>query len=64
MSGTSYLNLGHMLSEQTGQGLHVRPLVGKEEEKGEEEGEADKSEKLTRLMKKGSDVALCQSVDV
>ena len=53
-----------MLTEQTDQGLAVRPLVGKEGEKGEDEGEADNSEKLTRLMKKGSDVALCQSVDV
>ena len=53
-----------MLVEQTDQGLHVRPLVGKEEEKGEEEGGAHNSEKLTRLMKQGSDVALCQSVDV
>ena len=60
MSGTSYLNLGHMLVEQTDQGLAVRPLVGKEEEKGEEEGGA----KPTNLMKQGSDVALCQSVDV
>ena len=52
-----------MLVEQTDQGLAVRPLVGKEEEKGEEEGEAKKA-KPTQLMKQGSDVALCQSVDV
>ena len=49
-----------MLVEQTDQGLAVRPLVGKEEEKGEEEGGG----KPTNLMKQGSDVALCQSVDV
>ena len=49
-----------MLVEQTDQGLAVRPLVGKEGEKGEEEGGA----KPTHLMKQESDVALCQSVDV
>ena len=53
-----------MLVEQTDQGLAVRPLVGKEEEKVEEKGEEEGGAKPTHLMKQGSDVALCQSVDV